>query len=130
MIPRFLRPKVFPYASVEIVREDVIVVPAPLEAPVVVPREPTTREDESNDGDACSSWCGYCGRCSSGPRANAECSDCQAPFWKGRDDVGNLCDDCCTARDAHTDALERRMADVAVTMVKAALAAPKKTEVA
>lgn len=63
-----------------------------------------------SEGDACSSGCGYCGRCDRGPAANASCSDCGDLFVKGYDDVGSLCDVCCDQRDAHTEALERRLA--------------------
>lgn len=41
---------------------------------------------------------------------NATCSDCQADFWKGREDVGSLCDTCASLRDTHTSAVEIRMA--------------------
>lgn len=57
------------------------------------------------DGDACGPGCGFCGRCSGGPRANATCSACREDFYKGRFDIGSLCDDCCAARDAHAEAL-------------------------
>ncbi len=69
-----------------------------------------SRWDDSDDGAACSANCGFCGRCARGPRANATCSDCQAPFFKGREDFGSLCDACCDRRDAHADAQELRMA--------------------
>jgi hypothetical protein len=64
------------------------------------------------EGDARSSGCGYCGRCDAGPRANARCSDCGDDFYKGRDDIGSLCDACCDQRDAYTTALEVRMSAV------------------
>lgn len=60
--------------------------------------------------NCCNADCGWCGACTSGPRLNATCSDCHEDFHKGRDDVGNLCDACCARRDAHTDALQLRMA--------------------
>lgn len=45
-----------------------------------------------------------------GPRGNADCSDCGEDFFKSPADVGNLCDACCDQRDAHTSAIEVRMA--------------------
>jgi len=45
-----------------------------------------------------------------GPRGNASCSDCGEDFFKGQGDVGSLCDACCDQRDAHTSALEIRLA--------------------
>ena len=60
----------------------------------------------SYEGEACAANCSGCGRCTYGPRANAGCSDCGQDFYKGRNDVGNLCDACCDQRDAHTSALE------------------------
>jgi hypothetical protein len=73
--------------------------------------------EDLRDGDACSPSCGYCGRCSSGPRPTATCGDCRADFVKGYHDVGSLCNACSDQRDAHTDALELRQ------MVKAVLRA-------
>ncbi len=47
---------------------------------------------------ACSERCGACGRCTSGPRANATCTDCGAGFYAtGLHD--QLCDECCDRRD-------------------------------
>lgn len=43
-------------------------------------------------------------------RPNADCSDCGEPFTKAPADVGTLCDTCCSLRDAHTSAVEIRMA--------------------
>jgi hypothetical protein len=60
-----------------------------------------------SDGDACSSACGWCGRCTNGQRPNCRCPQCGDEFWKGRDDVGDLCDACCAERDAVQDALRR-----------------------
>lgn len=51
------------------------------------------------NGDACSNWCGWCGRCTSGVPFNATCERCGDDFVKGRDDIGNLCDHCCSERD-------------------------------
>lgn len=65
-------------------------------------------------GEACSAGCGYCGRCSGGPRCNATCPDCGEPCWIGRDDTGSLCDACCDRRDAHSSALELRLMVAAV----------------
>jgi hypothetical protein len=62
---------------------------------------------------ACSPNCGWCGACTSGPRPNATCSECRADFWKGRDDVGDLCDDCCDRRDAHTSAYQLTLKEIA-----------------
>jgi hypothetical protein len=72
-LPAFLHPEVFPYTSVEIVREVVIV---PLtEGPVVdvalghildeqdVDDEQPEPDDE-DCGRNCGSACGFCGRCS------------------------------------------------------------------
>lgn len=64
----------------------------------------------SGEGNACSPACGFCGMCNDEPRGNATCTDCGEDFWKGRDDVGGLCDRCCDLRDAHTTALEARWA--------------------
>jgi len=59
----------------------------------------------------CDEGCGFCGRCSEGPPANAICEDCRAPFWLEHDSTGRLCDTCCSQRDHHTDLLElKRMA--------------------
>lgn len=41
---------------------------------------------------------------------DATCSDCGADFSKAREDVGSLCDTCCSLRDTHTSAVEIRMA--------------------
>ncbi len=54
-------------------------------------------------GDACSAWCGYCGRCTHGVRPNAICSGCGEEFYKGADDEGSLCDRCCDERDADSE---------------------------
>ena len=51
-------------------------------------------------GSACSESCGWCGACSEGPSDNATCARCGEDYWKGRDDVGSLCDACCALRDA------------------------------
>lgn len=62
-----------------------------------------------SQGDGCCTWanCGMCGRCSSGYQANATCPQCGQDFWKGREDVGDLCDACCVERDARQD--QRRL---------------------
>ena len=49
---------------------------------------------------ACTVHCGYCGYCTTGWAVNAICSQCGADYYHGRDDVGSLCDLCCSRRDA------------------------------
>jgi len=34
------------------------------------------------------------------PQPNAICSECLRGFVKGREDIGSLCDRCCSLRDA------------------------------
>ena len=61
---------------------------------------------------ACGPDCGWCGRCSRGPRQSTTCADCGAVFPRRRDEaflIGALCDVCCDRRDAYTDALEQRL---------------------
>lgn len=62
-------------------------------------------------GEACGSWCGWCGGCTSGVPYNAICSQCRREFYKGRFDDGSLCDDCCRERDASADAAEATAAE-------------------
>jgi len=54
---------------------------------------------------------------------DVNCVDCGRVFRNRPDDTGALCDECCDERDAHTDALEIRMA-------KATLAAIVRKDVA
>lgn len=79
--------------------------------------------DDVVDGSACSSSCGFCGRCTDGVNTNCLCQDCGGAFWKGPEDCDSFCDSCRDVRDAHTTALELRMA-------RAAIAADVKKEVA
>lgn len=51
------------------------------------------------------------------------CTDCDQAFVNQPDETGNLCEECCADRDAHTDALELRM-------VKARLKPETRREVA
>lgn len=60
----------------------------------------------------CSSWCGYCGRCEDGRRANASCSACGTEFCIEHDSTGSLCDRCCDDRDALAAAAPPRMVKV------------------
>jgi hypothetical protein len=84
MLPKFLRPEVWPYASVEIVRADTPITAAAfhefLTAPTTGPTLDALLEDfaaidadqrahddahaDDEQGDACSAACGFCGRCS------------------------------------------------------------------
>lgn len=41
-------------------------------------------------------------------RLNAVCVECGDEFWKGRDEIGDLCDSCISARDAWRVAYETR----------------------
>jgi hypothetical protein len=43
-------------------------------------------------------------------RPNATCTDCGMDFSRAYDDQGRCCDGCSDRRDAHTDALEIRLA--------------------
>ncbi len=63
-----------------------------------------------------------------GPYVTCRCVECDADFREPFDAPQTLCVECAEARDVHTTALETRLTDVAVTMVKAALA--RKEEVA
>lgn len=111
---------------------DVAIVPAVPAAPlapvvdvVLVPRHShLTDTARGNDGAACSSGCGYCGRCSCGQRGTIACADCGGRYVKGECDNDNYCDGCRAERDAHTDALELRMAKAGLP------AADRTTEVA
>jgi predicted amidophosphoribosyltransferase len=81
-----------------------------------------TRHDSEDEGDACGSFCGYCGRCSSGPsRVVAICADCGDEFATVIAELGARCDACWAERDAHTDALEA--AALLKRMAKAVLSA-------
>ncbi len=58
----------------------------------------------------------------------ATCADCGVLLT--RLDVGPLCQICAGKRDAHTSDLERRLTDVALTQLKAALPVRAKKEIA
>jgi hypothetical protein len=107
--PSFLAPEIVPFVDIEIIPAHPH---APLQPVVEVELRPI------QEGDVCSSWCGYCGACSSGPAPNAVCPACDTEFYKGRDDVGDLCDSCCSLRDA----LQERLTAIGLQAVKAALA--------
>lgn len=86
---------------------------APLSPVVEVRLQPAAASiniDTRGGAAACSSACGHCGRCSHGSRGNATCADCGARYDRGDFDSDAYCDDCRAQRDAHTDALEQRMA--------------------
>jgi hypothetical protein len=55
--------------------------------------------------------------------SDATCTDCGEDFLASPADVGALCDTCCSQRDAHTTAVELRMA-------KAQLKADARKEIA
>lgn len=45
------------------------------------------------------------------------CTDCDREFMNRPDETGALCDECCDDRDAHTSALELRMAKASLAAV-------------
>ena len=64
MIPRFLRPEVFPFASLKFVAAAAgLPVPAPV-APVAHQEDVDDDAREEICGSTCGAACGYCGRCS------------------------------------------------------------------
>lgn len=62
-----------------------------------------------NNGNVCGAWCGWCGACSGLAQGNAVCPACGLEYWRGKDDVGNLCDRCVhNARARAERAIESR----------------------
>jgi hypothetical protein len=57
--------------------------------------------------------CAMIGAHTHGP---VRCSDCDREFVNPPDVTGNLCEECCDARDAHTSAIEFRMAKATVRL--------------
>lgn len=49
--------------------------------------------------------------------APVHCTDCDRAFVNRPDETGALCDECCDARDAHTSALEIRMAKASLPAI-------------
>ncbi len=67
-----------------------------------------------------------------GPYVTVRCMECGTDFRCAFDDTQAImiCEECADARDAHTDALEARLTEIALTAVKAALASKTSREIA
>ena len=134
--PKFLAPEFFPYTRVEVMHADGRVtviyarpVPAVVE-PAIVPVDTTSGiavpvvdvQARAEAGRCRMSRYGSDGDVDTLDTLTAICDDCGAAFFTRDDDPAFWCDPCGDRRDRHTAGLERRLTDVALAMVQAALA--------